>query len=648
MKKGLLLMALLLLVLSLNSAFAFEDSNNTQISTNTSDISIMDDSSSVILDTNDMYVDDKGNYFDAFLCTQNGTPLANKEITFSIISLNYTMITNSNGIASLQINLNPGVYSITTSYGDIINKNTIFIRDTPTTFIDSGLTNDEIQSIIDSAKEGDTIEFIGKSYDNIYLTINKAINLISYNGATLNGISGKPIISISGNSASGTKISGLNLIGGSSAIEIINSQYVTIFNNNISKSNNGIIIDNGLSILVEKNNILNILNNAIALKNSLNTKIVNNTISNNINGIYFDEGNKNTDIYGNIISGSSNCGINLDKSGEYSNIYNNSIYNNEKGIQVNCKADDLNIEYNAISNNNYGINIGKNYEKTSGGKDLVINMNSILYNKEFNILARESDYLSLDNVGINWFGTDKISQAKLCGKVKVELASLKITQTGSGSIEVSVVNSNGAVLNVPSFTLKVGFEDNKHFTTYTISNGQGIIYVTSGSGSVYIKGEDTHYSITLDGFIPYVPPSPDTPTTNPDNPTNPTTPVNPDNNQNSGNGTFNQGSGTQGSSNSNGNVGSSSSVFTSSSSSRAQSTSSSQSTQTASESSVSSTSAGESSSSSSQSVTKKINIEDDEIVKIAGIAVIILLIIAIIGIYYRNDIKEMINKKNGN
>ncbi len=647
MKKRLLLMVLLLLVFSLNSAFAFEDSNNTQISTNTSNISINDDLGSVILDTQDMYVDDKGNYFDAFLSTQNGTPLANKEITFNIISLNYTMITNSNGIASLQINLNPGVYSITTSYGNIINKNTIFIRDTPTTFIDNGLTNDEIQSIIDSAKEGDTIEFIGKSYDNIYLTINKAINLISYNGATLNGISGKPIISISGNSASGTKISGLNLIGGSSAIEIINSQYVNIFNNNISKSNNGIVIDNGLSAVIEKNNILNISNNAISLKNSLNTKIVNNTISNNVNGIYFDEGNKNTDIFGNTISKSSNAGINLDKSGEYSNIYNNSIYDNEKGIQVNCKADDLNIEYNAISNNNYGINIGKNYEKTSGGKDLVINMNSILYNKEFNILARESDYQSLDNVGINWFGTDKISQAKLCGKVKVELASLKVTQTGSGSIEVSVVNSNGAVLDVPSFTLKVGFEDNKHFNTYTISNGQGTIYVTGGSGSVYIKGEDTHYSITLDGFVPYVPPSPDVPIVNP------VTPVNPDNNENSGNGTFNQGTGTQGSStsgssNSNGNVGSSSSAVSSSSSSSAQSTSTSQSTQAASESSDSSTSTGESSSSSSQSVTKKIDIEDDEIVKIAGIAVIILLIIAIIGIYYRNDIKDMINKKNGN
>ena len=52
------------------------------------------------------------------------------------------------------------------------------------------------------------------------------------------------------------------------------------------------------------------------------------------------------------------------------------------------------------------------------------------------------------------------------------------------------------------------------------------------------------------------------------------------------------------------------------------------------------------SASSSQSVAKVIDI-DEEVVKIAGIGILILLIIAVIALYYRNDIKSMIEKKNG-
>ncbi|WP_321421014.1 hypothetical protein [uncultured Methanobacterium sp.] len=67
------------------------------------------------------------------------------------------------------------------------------------------MTNDQIQSIIDSAGIGDTITFLGGVYSNIALTITQAVNLISQ-GATLMGTGSSPVISITGNNAAGTNV----------------------------------------------------------------------------------------------------------------------------------------------------------------------------------------------------------------------------------------------------------------------------------------------------------------------------------------------------------------------------------------------------------------------------------------------------------
>ena len=65
--------------------------------------------------------------FTANLVDGQGKPLANQQITFNINGVFYYKITDDAGVASLNINLIPGQYVITSSYNgsNIANKVTI-------------------------------------------------------------------------------------------------------------------------------------------------------------------------------------------------------------------------------------------------------------------------------------------------------------------------------------------------------------------------------------------------------------------------------------------------------------------------------------------------------------------------------------------
>ena len=68
----------------------------------------------VKLNTSDADLLGENSVFNATLTSNNNTPLANQTITFSVNGINYTKFTDLNGIASLNINLNDGIYSIST------------------------------------------------------------------------------------------------------------------------------------------------------------------------------------------------------------------------------------------------------------------------------------------------------------------------------------------------------------------------------------------------------------------------------------------------------------------------------------------------------------------------------------------------------
>lgn len=74
-----------------------------------------------------MFYQDGSNYT-AKLVDSYGNPLEGETITFNIHGVFYNKTTDENGIATLNINLNPGEYIITAYWGEISHSNTISVK----------------------------------------------------------------------------------------------------------------------------------------------------------------------------------------------------------------------------------------------------------------------------------------------------------------------------------------------------------------------------------------------------------------------------------------------------------------------------------------------------------------------------------------
>ena len=71
-----------------------------------------------------------GTRFKATILDGKGNPYPNQSVTFNINGVFYSKVTNSTGVASLNINLPSGKYIITTSYNGLSAANTIEIKST--------------------------------------------------------------------------------------------------------------------------------------------------------------------------------------------------------------------------------------------------------------------------------------------------------------------------------------------------------------------------------------------------------------------------------------------------------------------------------------------------------------------------------------
>ena len=269
-----------------------------------------------------------------------------------------------------------------------------------------------------------------------------------------------------------------------------------------------------------------------------------------------------------------------------------------------------------------------------------VGYNFIGLNKEFNILGRENDNYPAFKMGPVLTDGSKESFVKICSRIKTKLLGFNVKQVDKSSILVSV--DERITTAIP---WKTSLNDGKNWGYSIISNGKGLIHLNNGNGNVKfgyygISGQETYKLSDYEQYIKptYPVPPADFKPTNPDSPANPNT-------GSQGNGTSSNTQQGQGSATASGSGGSGDGSLSVSEANSA-SAASAQSSASASESSASDSASASTSASSSQSVAKVIDI-DEEVVKIAGIGILILLIIAVIALYYRNDIKSMIEKKNG-
>ena len=81
-----------------------------------------------IITGEDLYMSFKdGSKYEVRLVDGQGNPVAGATITLNILGVFYHKITDNNGIARLTINLNPGEYIITASYGGAATSNHIYV-----------------------------------------------------------------------------------------------------------------------------------------------------------------------------------------------------------------------------------------------------------------------------------------------------------------------------------------------------------------------------------------------------------------------------------------------------------------------------------------------------------------------------------------
>lgn len=462
--------------------------------------------------------------FKVKLVDGEGKPVDGEVITFNVNGVFYERTTNSSGIAGLNIRLPVGKYIITSIYNEAMIANTIEVLETLE--VATGLSNTQIQSILDSVTYKVAVKFMGSEYSDISLNINKAI-LFDGNNAVLNGKLDSDVITVNCDNViiENAKINANN----GSGIVSKNVKNTVIKNNEIINTASRSKIDryNSTEVLFKGNaidvsgqntkisgNTITKFRNGIYLKNADTTTIKENKISENNFGVEFDTNVQNTDILNNNISnqqgwitfdmveGPYGYGISVRHSGININIIDNLINENYMGIFLDsANSSGIVIRGNEIRESIVeGFTANENYTPASGATLIV--ENNALYNNakgpSLMILGEVSanpagiygpgewdDDLKLQ-LGPNWYGTtiytkwgeNNTGPGTICPRIKTTLIDCQLTSIGDGKYNVSFIDNGKIVSELPDFTY--------HFTlnAYTDLQQEVIAYAHDGVATI--------------------------------------------------------------------------------------------------------------------------------------------------------------------
>ena len=429
-----------------------------------------------------------------------GNPIANQNLTYNINGVFYNRTTDINGIAKLNINLNPGEYIGTVNYKSAFTSAKVVVLNPQV--VKENATNSEIQNIINSIDNKGAVKFLGKVYNDISLDITKSMILTSDVNTTLNGKLNTYVLNIK---ADNVLVKNLNINGNNgSGIVVNNAKNTVIENNNINnllnKSNmdnynsgktllpgNGIVLLNSKNTVIENNNI-QYYYNGIYLNGAKYTTVQKNTITKNNFGVEFDKDASNTLINDNniienigfntmtMIEGPYGYGISMRHSGVNVTVTNNRINNNYMGVFIDAKnCSGILITGNEISNSTIeGLTVNENYTYAPGAV-LVVENNAIYNNAKgpSQIILGEvsanpngiygpgewNDTLKLE-LGPNWYGTNKYTTwglnqtgpGTICPRIHTTLIPYNISCISPGKYEVTFYNNGSIASKLPDLT----------------------------------------------------------------------------------------------------------------------------------------------------------------------------------------------------
>ena len=396
---------------------------------------------------------------------------------FIICLLGLILVSSVYGTDELQSN-NDGVNLGTTSYD-----------------VTSDLSNEDIQSMLDNAGEGDTFNFVGDEYNGISLVVDKKVNVVSnvnstiYTSGDLSNKAQELNINktfgfyFTKNSA-GSVLSGFNIVATSSDYGVIvdNSDNTVIKGNYIVNSGNNLLVKNSDNINVSGNTLNKARENGLQLQNVNNCFIANNTMMfNGRSGAeIYDIANSN--ITSNYCCNNSFNGISLYGKSSNNSYTHNFLNYNTNGIYVNCQSSGDEIKANTLIHNiqnpncelggfesGNGLLFGDSYRAVAKG-GVYVSYNSFAHNENFQ--AKNNPLQNMISLGPNYFNSDDPENTFVCPLLLAKILRLNAISIPNG-IGIQMVEDNTPVKDAGTVSVQVEVDGNMY--TVTLENGKAEI-----------------------------------------------------------------------------------------------------------------------------------------------------------------------------
>ena len=437
------------------------------------------------------YAKDATKEFQITLKDKSGNVISNQNVKMTVGGKTYSKKTTSVGKATLDVSsLKEGSYTIVTKYAgnskykasSKSNKITVTGK-TNIAYVNSGIANSDIQSILNNAKSGDSIVFLGDSYNGVSLNVDKSLNILSGDNTILVAKSGSPVFKISSNDVN---ISGFVIKGNSGNALVLDGACNVLINDNsfinaldeskIESYLDGSVMLPGYGVSISNSTNVNLLKNhmsqfesAIFAQYSSNIGIINNTLKENNYGIKYGFGVANSQILENEISdniglyimtvpeGPSGYGIYLNNSAVNVTVNKNHIAYNHLGISIDANySTGIVITQNTITDNVLeGIRFNAGYDLAENAVEPIVTDNAIygLFNPE--------ERLKLD---ANWYGTNSlktwdndtgvVGYGTMCPRINTTAIYFnEIVCTTPGSYNVTFYKNGEMASNLSTFNL---------------------------------------------------------------------------------------------------------------------------------------------------------------------------------------------------
>ena len=383
-----------------------------------------------------------------------------------------------------------GVDELQYSNDDIVMGTTIYD-------VSSDLSNDDIQSMLDNAGQGDTFNFVSKEYNGISLVVDKKVNIVSnvnstvYTSGELSNKAQELNIDktfgfyFTKNSA-GSVLSGFNIVAASSDYGVIvdNSDNTIIRENSIVDAGNNVLVKNSKNVTLFGNVLNNAKENGLQLKNVSSCYVANNTMMfNGRSGIeIYDIDNSN--ITSNYCCNNSFNGISL-YGKSFNNSYTHNFLNyNTNGIYINCQSWGDEIKANTMIHNiqnpdcelggfesGNGLLFGDAYSAVANN-GVYVSYNSFAHNENFQ--AKNNPLQNMITLGPNFFNSDDPENTFVCPLLLAKILRLNAISLPNG-IGIQMVEDDTPVKEAGTIAVQVEVDGNMY--TATLENGKAVIKV---------------------------------------------------------------------------------------------------------------------------------------------------------------------------